>query len=264
MDGVDEKVLSRALNRIGWGTIPPDQWRIDLEPGFLEIWDRVKPFTMTSAERGYGLYKGVEYLHANKISGALVECGVWKGGSCMLMALSFMARGEMDRLLYLYDTFTGMTEPTDEDVIAWNNLSVSRKMAEEKRAGRDSFGSWAVGFEDVRQNILSIGYPEERLCMISGDVEKTLKTDPFNQEIPEKIALLRLDTDWYESTKAELEILYPKLVPGGILVIDDYGHFKGARRAVDEYFEGLPAGARPFLSRLDYTGRMAVKPGPLE
>lgn len=91
------------------------------------------------------------------------------------------------------------------------------------------------------------------LEFVIGPVEETLIT-----KVPERIALLRLDTDWYESTRAELEYLYPRLVVGGVLIVDDYGHWKGARKAVDEYFAALGNDA-PLLNRLDYTGRMAVR-----
>ncbi|MBT3275301.1 MAG: macrocin O-methyltransferase [Spirochaetales bacterium] len=224
-----------------------------MEPAFHRIWDEVKPFTMTSPMRGYAVYKAVEYLERNEITGDFVECGVWKGGSCMLMALALLELSQDNRKLYLYDTFSGMTAPTSEDVIAWNNLSVQKKWDEELRGEKDYFSSWAVGLEDVKNNMRSVGYPSENINFVPGDICETL-----DKTAPEKIALLRLDTDWYESTVKELEVLYPLLVSGGILLIDDYGHFKGARKAVDEFF--LKLGQFPYLSRSDYTGRVLVKP----
>ena len=243
----------------GWGVIPPDQYRIDMEPGFLEIWHRVKDFTMTSVERGYALYSAVKYAEENRIPGEFVECGVWRGGSCMLMALTLLSQGSTGRKIRLYDTFTGMTEPTPEDVIAWNGLSVTEKRRRELEEGKDSFASWAVGVQEVKKNLDSTGYPEENLLLIPGDVEKTL-----SENRPGSAALLRLDTDWYASTRRELEVLYPQLSPGGVLIVDDYGHFRGARRAVDEYFagpgKGETGGTVPLLQRIDYTGRMGIKP----
>jgi hypothetical protein len=85
-----------------------------------------------------------------------------------------------------------------------------------------------------------------------GKVEDTIPAD-----IPEKIALLRLDTDWYESTKHELIHLFPRLQKGGVLIIDDYGFWKGARKAVDEYF--AENNIQILLNRIDDTGRMAIK-----
>jgi hypothetical protein len=104
---------------------------------------------------------------------------------------------------------------------------------------------WCVaGVQSVRKNVLSTGYPEEKLHLVQGKVEDTLPA-----AAPERIALLRLDTDWYESTRHELVHLYPRLVPNGVLIIDDYGDWVGAKEAVDE-----------FLSRMDNTGRLIIKP----
>jgi hypothetical protein len=248
-----EREMAALLREKGWGTIPPEQYSIDIEPSFLEIWRNVEPYTMTYLERGYALYKAVEYICRNGIAGDFVECGVWKGGSSMLMALALIENHETTRSLYLYDTFTGMTEPTEEDVIAWNDRKVIEKWEEDLAGVRDNFGSWAVGTEEVKANMGSTGYPDWLIRYVAGDVCVTLE-----KEAPESVALLRLDTDFYRSTAKELEVLYPKLVSGGVLIIDDYGHFKGARKAVDEYFEDT--GFVPYLSRVDYTGRVVIKP----
>ena len=146
-----------------------------------------------------------------------------------------------------------MTEPTSEDVIAWNNRKVIEKWEEDRAGVKDNFGSWSVEREEVAVNMRSTGYPQELITYVVGDVCTTLDV-----HVPESISLLRLDTDFYRSTVKELEVLYPKLVSGGVLIVDDYGHFKGARQAVDEYFEA--AGFFPYLSRVDYTGRVIIKP----
>ena len=104
----------------------------------------------------------------------------------------------------------------------------------------------------VKKNMASTDYPEENIIYIKGKIEETLPG-----YIPRKISILRLDTDWYESTKHELEHLYPILSPGGVLIIDDYGHFAGARKAVDEYFSGLEK--PPYMPRIDYSGRIIIK-----
>lgn len=95
------------------------------------------------------------------------------------------------------------------------------------------------------------GYPIERVRFVEGRVEDTLPV-----RVPDRISLLRLDTDWYESTRCELEHLFPKLVPGGVLIVDDYGHWEGCRRAVEEYFDenNIPM----LLNRIDYTGRIGI------
>ena len=99
-----------------------------------------------------------------------------------------------------------------------------------------------------------MGYPAERIHFVQGKVEETIP-----RVLPERIALLRLDTDWYESTRHELIHLYPKLCAGGVLVLDDYGHWQGSRKAVDEWM--AQTGTRMLLNRVDYTGRIAVKVG---
>ena len=239
-----------GLREKGYGVIPPEQYLSDLENEFHAIWKEVQPYTMTSVERGYSLFKAVEYIVKNKIPGNLVECGVWKGGSCMLIAKTLMLFGDSSRKIYLYDTYEGMPKPTKEDVISWNGRSVLEKWEEDKSGTKDNFGSWAVGLEEVRTNVYSTAYPEDLFVFIPGDVAVTLK------EIkPDEISLLRLDTDWYASTVEELETLYPLLVNKGILIIDDYGHFDGARKAVDEYFKNRPV----LLNRIDCTGRIGVK-----
>ncbi len=239
-----EREAADLLRSRGWGVLHPSEYRADLPPRFVELWKRIENYTMTSMERGYALYQAVRYLSSRGIPGAFIECGVWKGGSCMLACLTSLDEGRTDRDFYLYDTFTGMTEPTEHDRVAFSGRHVTERW-------EDNFASWEVPRDAVEKNLESTGYPKKRLRFVVGKVEETLE-----HTVPEKIALLRLDTDWYESTARELEILYPRLVPGGVLIIDDYGHFTGARKAVDEYFSQGDI----LLSRVDYTGRMGIKP----
>ena len=240
-----EREMAYQLEQAGWGVSHPTQFRIDIEKEFFDIWKQVEEYTMTSIERGYSLYKAVEYIITKGVSGCFAECGVWKGGSCMLTALTALRLGVDNRSIYLYDTFTGMPEPSEHDRVAWNNRSMKEKDSADLEL-------WAVPADEVLNNLLSTGYPVEKIKLVRGKVEDTLR-----QTVPEEISLLRLDTDWYESTAFELEVLYPRLGRGGILIIDDYGHFTGARKAVDEYFASPERNI--FLSRIDYTGRIGVK-----
>ena len=222
---------------------------MDFEDADIELCLRVAPYTMTTPARIYSLVRAVEYVSARAVPGAFVECGVWRGGSMMAVALTLLRLGVTDRDLYLYDTFTGMTAPTDEDVRRSGERAADL-LAEESR----SSDIWAIAaIDDVREAVLSVGYPEERIHFVQGPVEDTL---PANA--PEAIALLRLDTDWYSSTKHELVHLFPRLTSGGVLILDDYGYWQGARRAVDEYL--AENGLRLLLNRIDNTARIALKP----
>jgi O-methyltransferase len=216
---------------------------------------RVRRYTMTSPQRLGALCDGVEYLGRGGIDGAFVECGVWRGGSMMAAALTLLRLGDTERDLYLFDTFSGMPEPSEHDrSSAYDPYPLHERWRRQSRGSEASMWS-AVPLEEVRANLLSTGYPAERIHLVAGMVEHTLPA-----EAPERIAMLRLDTDWYASTKHELEQLYPRLVPGGVLIVDDYGHYEGARKAVDDYFDDL--GEALLLNRIDYTGRIAIRTSP--
>jgi len=220
----------------------------DLSEADRAIVERVAPFTMTSLERRAGLLGAIDHVVRHRVPGAIVECGVWRGGSMMAAALALMARGDTSRELWLYDTYAGMSEPTAADA-SHRGESAAAQLARTKRGQ----GVWCeAGLDDVRANLLSIGYPQERIHFVEGKVEDTLPAT-----LPGTTALLRLDTDWYESTRHELVHLYPLLSRHGVLVIDDYGHWQGARKAVDEFFASRAEPA--FLHRVDYTARLLVK-----
>lgn len=248
-----KKNIRTLVQRLGFDVIryaDPVQREIDALYDFSEeqkeIILRAKPFTMTSVARMVSLINAVEYVSLHKIPGDIVECGVWRGGSMMTAALTLLRLGDTERELFLYDTFEGMSKPTDADS-SLDGASAS-ELLETTEKGT---GVWCyASIEDVRENILSLGYPSDKIHLVKGKVEDTIPS-----RLPRSISLLRLDTDWYESTKHELEHLYPLLVRGGVLIIDDYGHWQGARKAVDEYFAGKPM----YLHRADYTGRVAIK-----
>jgi len=222
---------------------------VDFEEADRELYRRVGAYTMTTPARVYALVRATEYVTARRIPGALVECGVWRGGSMMAVALTLLRLGVTDRELYLFDTFSGMTPPTEEDVRSSGERAADLLETEERDAD-----VWAIAsLDDVRNAVLSVGYPEERIHFVEGPVEETLPS-----QAPEQIALLRLDTDWYASTKHELVHLYPRLSSGGVLLLDDYGYWQGARKAVDEYVDAN--GLQLLLNRIDNTARLAVKP----
>jgi O-methyltransferase len=221
---------------------------IDFDETDAELCRRVAPYTMTTPPRIYALARAVEYVAGRRVPGAFVECGVWRGGSMMAIALTLLRLGVSDRDLYLFDTFSGMTSPGDEDVKHTGERAADMLA----RSSRDS-DDWAVAsLDDAKAAVLGVGYPENKIHFVQGPVEETLPATA-----PGEIALLRLDTDWYASTKHALVHLYPHLSPGGVVIIDDYAYWQGARQAVDEYIRenDLPL----LLNRIDYTARIAIK-----
>jgi hypothetical protein len=207
-------------------------------------------YTMTSVERLVALLMAVEYVSKNNISGSFVECGVWKGGSSLAAALKFSDLGDY-RDIFLFDTFEGMSSPTAEDIdINGNNADLLLDMEEKS----DDGSVWCIADLDTVKKTMKLAenYPEKMVRYIKGKVEETLKDN-----LPSSISILRLDTDWYESTKSEMEHLFPRLKVGGVLILDDYGHWHGAKKAVNEYLK--ENGIKILLNRIDYTGRIGVK-----
>ncbi len=231
--------------------LPKDMFPVEATASDKRIRDLVMPFTMTSQERLWSLLSAIKYIVSSRIRGAFVECGVWRGGSAMTMAYQLMELGDLGRSIWLYDTFQGMTEPTDVDVEAGSGNSAAALLSKTEKVGANNI--WCIASkEDVVLNLSKTGYPDKMLKLVQGDVLETLDT-----VMPEEIALLRLDTDWYESTKKELEVLFPKLVSGGICIIDDYGYWSGARKAVDEYLAKNDLVV--LMHRIDETGRIFIK-----
>lgn len=254
------RILSVASRRArGTGPAqaqPPDHtFRSTLSAEEISVLDKVRPFTMTSDERVIATMDAVAYVLSRGVPGALVECGVWRGGSVLAMIHTLLSNKVTDRDIYLFDTFEGMTAPSTEDTSRFDPPAVNT-WEKARTAGHRAWG-WAFhqdiyGIEQVSELLLSSGYPSSRIHFVVGPVEATVP-----QQAPGEIAVLRLDTDWYESTRHELVHLYPRLTTGGVLIVDDYGYWDGCRRATDEYFS---QNAEPvLLSRSDYTGRIAVK-----
>ncbi len=245
------RIANKFFNYFGWH-LESNKKEVpaDIPIDTQKIYDFVKPYTMTSLERINSLCDAVNYISANKIEGDFVECGVWKGGSIMTMLLALQNRNTEIRDIWLYDTFEGMSEPTDED-LDFNGQHAKTLL---DNNSKENSTVWARStLNEVKSNVYKTNYPEKNIKFIVGKVEETLTTG----NLPEKIALLRLDTDWYESTKCEMEILFPRLMPGGILILDDYGYWAGAKKAVDEYIE--KNNIRIFISRIDSMGRIAIK-----
>ena len=187
-------------------------------------------------------YNAARYVSRNRIPGAIVECGVWRGGCSLIMAEAIVGA---DYEFYLYDTYSGMSEPTDRDN---SSLGHAKDIFSRAKKGEQHVDWCYASLEEVQENVARSSYPFEKFKFVKGRVEDTI---PNN--VPDKISLLRIDTDWYESTRHEMEHLFPLLVRGGVFICDDYGLWHGAQQAVDEYLARLD---EPFLLTVDSsTGR---------
>jgi O-methyltransferase len=207
-----------------------------------------------SPEAVVTLIRAVDRVIKQNIPGALVECGVYMGGNIEVMIRALQRHGVTDRDIYLYDTFAGMPKPEERDDEVLGGMAISTWEAHRTEGDGDKGSNWMkAGVELVRQRIEPLGYPDKRLHFVKGLVEDTIPAT-----MPAEIAILRLDTDFYSSTKHELQHLYPRLSPGGILIIDDYGAFPGSRTATDEY--AAEHGLDWFLHRVDAHVRLVVKP----
>jgi O-methyltransferase len=256
------RILIAPMLRRGWrpsGAIPLDPQYFEASYGYDDeepikaALSAVHAYSHTSFERLATLWLQVRYLDRYRIPGALMECGVWKGGAVGLMALAHMhANAEPFRDLHLFDSFEGLPEPR-ADV----DGALAVEIAERFTTGNlQPIGQLAASPLDSKALLLNrIGYPERLVHYHIGWFQNTL---PQDVDSIGEIALLRLDGDWYESTKVCLQHLYPKVVSAGVIVIDDYGHFAGCRRAVDEFLGSQSAPI--MLHHIDCTGRYWLKP----
>ncbi len=259
-------VIQRAARRFGYEIVPyriasaapkerptPNAARpllpADFDPLTTSIVQRVTPYTMTDPERIHAVCHSVRYLVQAGIPGAVVECGVWKGGSMMAAALTLLECDSLDRDLYLFDTFAGLP-PAEAIDVSYRGETFEQLCSDP--ASLHFADRCRCGISEVRANMESIGYPTPRLHLVQGLVEDTIPI-----EAPQEIALLRLDTDWYRSTYHELVHLFPRLSEGGILIIDDYGYWQGAKAATDQYFHERQL--HVFLARTDICSRTVVK-----
>jgi O-methyltransferase len=258
MLSISKKIVKRLFGALGYtinkGSIEGEYERMHKifhdYSKYRAVFEKCKPFTMTSIERMYALRKAVEYIVNSKLPGDIVECGVWKGGSAMLIAYTLLQMGESTRRIYLYDTFCGMVEPTKNDYLLSDGTTARSQM---RKRGKKTFANWCFSpLSEVRDNLFSTGYPENKLIFVKGKVEQSIP-----RTMPSRIALLRLDTDWYESTKHELVHLFPLLAEKGVLLIDDYGYWAGQTKAVEEYLATNKITI--LLNRIDSGGRIGIK-----
>jgi hypothetical protein len=255
-----ERLVGLALDYTGdeiGGCTPLAAYRTvrkgyDLEDAARAAVARVLGHTQLSYERLMTLYQQVAYIERRRLPGALVECGVWRGGAAAVMAQANLDEGRERRLLHLFDSFEGMPEPRrDRD-----GPEAARLVAHAAGGALRSTGVNVASAQQARTLIVDcIGYPASSVVLHPGWFQHTL---PHARAHVGPIALLRVDGDWYDSTRVVLDMLYDLVTPGGVVVIDDYGHFEGCRRATDEFLAARAPNI--YLHHIDYTGRYLIKP----
>lgn len=248
-------IPNKLLSVIGLKVIPlaiaQKRFPVEIDDSDKALFQYVRDRHLSTStdERLFATLMACRHVVERNIPGDFVECGVWRGGNSITAAHVFRNLGA-ERDVWLFDTFAGMTPPTAVD-INYRGEVAAVKFDETRRANGSD---WCYApLEEVQANFAGRGLLGPRVKFVKGDVVQTLAR---TAELPQTIAVLRLDTDWYESTLMELETLYPLLSRGGILIVDDYGHWGGARKAVDEYFSRHD---RPFLQYIDQTARIGVK-----
>jgi len=238
-----KKLIEAILKKYGYKVQNIDNDIIEeITPGEKKLMELCSKYTMTSDLRKWALIQSFYHITNNNIEGDFVECGIWKGGNLILLQKLIEIANINNRKIYGFDTFTGMPKPSQHD-FKTNNKNVNNFYKKD----------WLYVTEDeVRNNFKTNVNNDQNLILIKGKVEETLK---IKSNIPNKISILRLDTDFYESTKIELEVLFERLSKGGILIIDDYGSWQGAKKAVDEYFFNQNI----WLHYIDHDGRLMIK-----
>lgn len=231
-----KKVANSVLNSVGLevsGYRPRGQENLPagVHDEFKPLYQKYCNYSMVAWSGLYSCFQAARYVSRNKIAGAIVECGVWRGGATSIMAETLILEDDTKREIYLYDTFAGMSAPTEDDFKPKLGRTAEEMMDDYEKG--EGYVDWCYSpLEAVQSVVKGTSYPEKNIHFVKGKVEDTIP-----ETLPKKIAVLRLDTDWYESTLHEMDHLFPLLQKGGVLIVDDYGAWHGARKAIDEYFE---------------------------
>lgn len=251
--------LATYVNEVIEPNIPSDLLTPD-KMGFMDLYRQIRPFTMLSTLSALAVYDACTYLVRNNIEGDVVFTGAWRGGATYLATSLLTQYEDTSRDIYIYDTFDwtwpapsiedfryqGRTHRATESFVrmqrqlAKNQGWVQKQMLEK---------------EQVASLLSHSGYPDTKLFLLEGFTEDSFISNQVPK--PSKVAFSHLDTDFYFSTKSELEFLYPRLNKKGLMIVDDYGTENGATKALDEYF--AEEEHRPFFHRIDYQGVLLLK-----
>lgn len=250
--------IQSVFNLLGFQVVRRDPEPDSLFPVEIEEEDRKllryvidNNLSMVSPEGLYSTLSAAKYVCENGVEGDFVECGVWRGGNAIIAAEIFL-RYKSDKKVFLFDTFSGMSEPSSEDR---GLLDGQLAIAQYQDSDKGTHNEWCyASLQEVRGNFANRNLLHQNVIFIQGDVAATLNE---GKNLPDSISILRLDTDWYESTKLELETLFPRVSIGGCLIVDDYGFWSGSRKATDEYFKTQKT--KPLFHATDFTRRIGVK-----
>ncbi|MBI4947284.1 MAG: class I SAM-dependent methyltransferase [Bacteroidetes bacterium] len=233
----------------------------DLEVEAYSNIELIRPYTMLTYPRLVTLFQQVVFCERNKIEGCFVECGTWKGGAVGLMALANLKNNTIRRHIHLFDSFEGIPEP-DELVDGARALNEVRSVKGETKgrlvAVKNLYETFAdgIGTLEINKKLMEevIGYDKSFLHYHKGWFQDTVPKDALTVG---KIAILRLDGDWYASTKVCLDHLFDNVVSGGFVIIDDYGTYEGCKKAVDEFMQSK--NIKSFLIHIDASARYFIK-----
>ena len=247
-----KKLVNEIFNSLGYKILSKDtfNYKFDLTDQETKILNYVleNKLTMGSKDNLAATILAARYISKNKIKGDFVECGVWRGGHGIAAALTFKLYSYNSKII-CFDTFSGMTKPTDDD---FSNNNKVKAVTQFNSSARDDHNEWCLAsLEEVQANFFRAGVQKNNFQLIKGDVAETLPNFKVDS-----LSFLRLDTDWYESTKTELKYLWPLLSLNGVLIVDDYGHWQGSTKAVDEFFQSTPT---ILFHAIDYTSRSGIK-----
>lgn len=240
-----KKLINKFFSKFGLVITKTKPSIVEITQEEKDLIDLCKNFSMTTDIRMWALLNSLKKILSENIEGEIVECGIWKGGNIILIK-KFMERYNLKKKIYCYDTFEGMYETSKEDRELSTNIDAKEIINDDHKYVCES------SFQQTENNIKKNVNNMNDIFFIKGKVEDTLKV---NKNIPEKISICRLDTDYYSSTKIELEKLYSRISKGGVLIVDDYGHWSGSKKAVDEFFKDK------FIMKhyVDYACRLIIK-----
>ena len=247
-----KKKIQKSLNKFGYEIVNKNQTIVELSNDDKNLINLVNKYSMTPKIRIYNLLQSLRHLKHKNVKGDYVECGVWKGGNLILFKKFLENEKVIEEVksIYGFDTFEGMTEPDENDFQITNKIKAKDLFKTDTNKSSHLWGICKI--DDVKNNLSKNLKDIDNINLIKGPVEQTLS---IKENIPDCISLLRLDTDFYISTKKELEVLYERVSPGGIIIIDDYGHWAGSKKAVDEFFKNKYV----WMHYVDYACRLIIK-----